>query len=238
MKTKLRYIRAVLLTGLVFFLVAFAEKRNSKRSLSEVKVHFTNSDNLYVTEQAVDKLLIQNKVKPESIGKDSLDLNRIESILDAHDMIEYAEVYMSIDGKLGAAITQRKPFARVMGTTPFYIDRQGKKMPLSDSYSARVPLVTGVSEDDLGEVFPLLEYIVKDEFLQKHIIRIHKRPNGFYDLRMRQMDFVISLGTIKNMDKKFSNFKAFYQKAMKDKKLDAYKKVNLRFGNQVVSTKK
>lgn len=238
MKISFKYIRIVLLTGLVFFLVAFAEKRNSERKITEVKVHFTNSENLYVTEEAVDKLLIQNKVKAKSVGKETLDLNRVETLLDAHEMIENAEVFLSIDGKLGAAITQRRPIARVMETVPYYLDRQGGRMPLSEYYSARVPLLTGVSEENLEEVFPLLQYIVRDDFLKKHITGVHRRPSGFYDLKMRQLDFVVSFGAVNDIERKFNNFKAFYRKAMKDKKLNAYKKVNLRFGNQVVSTKK
>jgi cell division protein FtsQ len=40
------------------------------------------------------------------------------------------------------------------------------------------------------------------------------------------------------MDKKFENFKAFYQKAKMDNTLQSYKTVDLQFGSQVVATKK
>ena len=39
-------------------------------------------------------------------------------------------------------------------------------------------------------------------------------------------------------DKKINNLKAFYTKAMKDKALDDYKLVNLKFDKQVICTKK
>ncbi|HER40345.1 MAG TPA: hypothetical protein ENO10_03905 [Salinimicrobium catena] len=238
MKINWNYIKTFLLIGVVFFLFAFAEKRNHGRVLSEVNLHFTNSENLYLTEEAVNKLLIQNKVKVRTIGKETLDLNRVETLLEAHDMIENAEVFMTVDGKLGAEITQRKPVARVLAGVPFYMDRQGLKMPLSEYYSARVPLVTGVSEDQLQEIHPLVTYIRNDEFLTKHVTELHRLKNGKYTLRLRQLDFVVVLGAVKDIDTKFRNFKAFYLKAMKDKKLDAYKKVDLQFGDQVVCTKK
>lgn len=227
-----------MLIGVVFFLFAFAEKRNHSRVLSEVNLHFTNSENLYLTEEAVNKLLIQNEVKVKSIGKEALDLNRVENLLEAHDMVENAEVFMTVDGKLGAAITQRKPLARVMGRVPYYMDRNGLKMPLSKYYSARVPLITGVSEDHLQEVFPLVSYVRNDEFLTKHVTEVNRLPNGKYEIRLRQLDFVVLFGAIKDIETKFLNFKAFYQKAMKDKKLNDYKKVDLQFGDQVVCTKK
>ena len=46
------------------------------------------------------------------------------------------------------------------------------------------------------------------------------------------------LGKIENLEQKIKNFKAFYKKAMKDKKLNAYRRVSLQFDNQVVCTKK
>ncbi len=238
MKINWNYIKTFLLIGVVFFLFAFAEKRNHNRVLSEVNLHFTNSENLYLTEEAVNKLLIQNGVKIKSIGKEALDLSKVETLLEAHDMIENAEVFMTVDGKLGAKITQRKPIARVVDGTSFYLDRQGLKMPLSEHYSARVPLVTGISEDHLQEIHPLVTYIRNDEFLTKHVTELNRLDNGKYLIRLRQLDFVVLLGTVNDIDTKFKNFKAFYQKAMKDEKLNAYKKVDLQFGDQVVCTKK
>lgn len=227
-----------MLFGLVFFLFAFAEKRNSDRKITDVNLHFTNSENLYLTEEAVNKLLIQNEVKVQSVGKETLDLSEVERALDAHEMIENAEVYVNIDGIFGVTITQRKPIARIMGPESYYLDRQGKRMPLSEYYSARVPLITGISENELEELFPLVDYIRQDPFLTRHITGLHRKAGAMYELEMRQLDFLVAFGKVNDIDNKFNNLKAFYQKGMKDKKLNAYKKVDLRFGQQVVATKK
>jgi cell division protein FtsQ len=237
-KINWNYIKTFLLIGVVFFLFAFAEKRNHARVLSEVNLHFTNSENLYLTEEAVNKLLIQNEVRPRSIGKETLDLSRVETLLESHDMVENAEVFLTVDGKMGAEITQRQPLARVMASAPFYLDRQGLMMPLSQYHSARVPLVTGVKEEQLEELHPLMAFINADEFLTQHVTGINRQPNGKYEIHLRRLDFEVVFGEVKDIELKFKNFKAFYQKALKDKKLDAYKKVDLQFGNQVVCTKK
>src|SRR5690606_6602220 len=184
------------------------------------------------------KLLIQNEVQVKSIGKEALDLNRVEALLEAHEMVENAEVFLTVDGKLGAQITQRKPLARVLASAPFYLDRQGLKMPLSEFYSARVPLVTGVNDEQLQEVYPLMEFITNDEFLTRHVTGLNRLKNGKYEIYLRQLDFVLMFGEVKDIELKFKNFKAFYQKELKDKKLDAYQKVDLQFGDQVVCTKK
>ena len=50
--------------------------------------------------------------KVTSIRKDKLDLNNLEKSLDDNPMIEKAEVYATIDGKLKAVIKQKTPIAQ------------------------------------------------------------------------------------------------------------------------------
>lgn len=238
MKLNLGYIKIVLVVLLVAFLFGFAENRHKGRKIREVGVQFTDSENLYVTEQAVNKLLIQNKALATSVDKEILDLNRVESVLNKHDMIENAEVYLTLDGELRARVSQRKPIGRVMGNSSFYLDRQGKIMPLSPNYSARVPLMYGFSRENISGAYPLVEYIRNDEFLSRHITAIRRLNSGRYELELRKLDFDVYFGRAKNIALKFNNFKAFYKKALKDDKLNTYRKVSLQFGNQVVCTKK
>jgi hypothetical protein len=50
---------------------------------------------------------------------------------------------VSIDGVLKAVVKQKTPIARVFTDEgSFYIDYQGSTMPLSDEYTARVPIVS------------------------------------------------------------------------------------------------
>jgi len=238
MKSKLGYIKFVLLLALMAFLYGFAEKRHSQRKLTGSEVHFTDNENLYVTVDAVNKLLIQNEEANENLGQETLDLNKVETLLNSHDMIENAEVFLRLDGKLSAIVTQRKPIGRAVGNTSFYLDKNGEVMPLSENFSARVPLMLGFDESNILTAYPLVSYIKNDTFLSKHITTIQRLENGRYELKLRKADFVVYFGEIKNIALKFNNFKAFYKKALKDKKLDTYKRVNLQFGNQVVCTKK
>ena len=238
MKHKLKYIKLPVLVILVAFLFGFAEKRNNARKVSEVKVQFIAGENLYVTEEAVNKLLIQNDVAAAGIDKEILDLNRVESLLNNHDMIENAEAFLSLDGKLQTKISQRKPIGRIVGNSSFYLDRNGQVMPLSPYYAARVPLLMGVDSSNVITAYPLVDYIQKDEFLTRHITGVKRLPGDKFELEMRKLDFKVYFGKANDIALKFNNFKAFYKKALQDEKLETYKKVNLQFGDQVVCTKK
>jgi cell division protein FtsQ len=59
-----------------------------------------------------------------------------------------------------------------------------------------------------------------------------------YMLQCRLDLFEVRLGAATALQEKTSNFKAFYNKALKDNSLQSYSLVDVRFKNQVVATKK
>jgi cell division protein FtsQ len=238
MKINWNYIKMIVLLILVVFLYAFSSARNSKRLVSQPNIQFIGNKNLFITQEAVSKLLIQNQQGVTNVPKETLDLNGLESTLNKNPIIEFAEVYVNVEGKLTAKVKQKTPIARVLGNNSYYIDSNGGVMPLSKNYTERVPFVTGfVKKNNLDIVYKVADYVLKDEFLKQNVIEIHQNKNNSIDLKLRQTKFVVHLGQIKQLEKKISNLKAFYIKATKDKVLDKYSKVNLQFGNQVVCTK-
>lgn len=232
----LTYLKFSGLLILMAVLFAFAGKRNEQRKINEVLIEFVEEQDPYVNEVTVNKLLIQNQDRVTNVGKEILVLNTVEQKLDAHKMIEHSDVYLTVNGELRARIKQRTPIARVNAVTPFYVDVTGNTMPLSDSYSAHVPIVHNVSEREVTQVFPLLKKIREDEFLKKHVVGVSLNVEGNYELELRVYSFKLVFGKIENLDNKIKNFKAFYQKALRDKSLEKYKKVSLQFSNQVVCT--
>ncbi|MEX0275493.1 MAG: cell division protein FtsQ/DivIB [Flavobacteriaceae bacterium] len=203
-----------------------------------MNILFEGDENLYITEGAVNKLLIQNYGSLLNLTKDKVALNTIEKAIEANEMVKNAQVFLTIDGGLTARIVQRKPIGRIEGNTKSYLDDDGKQMPLSKNHSARVPIITGkITGKSLEDVYEILKYINEDEFLRKNVIGIHVREENDYQLKFRVENFVVNLGGIEDMEEKFTNFKAFYAKANKDRTLDKFAIVSLEFDNQVVCTK-
>ncbi len=233
------YIKVLLLLGLVVFLCAFSSERNAKRKIMTPKITFIGDDNLFVTHETVSKLLIVNKESVADKPKEIIALNTLESALNANEMIKNAQVFMSVNGLITAEIEQREPIARVLTNASYYIDEDGQFMPLSNNFTARVPLVTGVVEkNNLSQIFEIAKKVQNDKFLLAHVIEIHQNRNGTLDLKLRKQDFTVHLGTLEHLDKKINNLKAFYTKAMRDNILDSYQLVNLKFDEQVICTKK
>ncbi|QBA63434.1 cell division protein FtsQ/DivIB [Muriicola soli] len=238
MKINWNYIKILVLIICITGLYAFSNKRNLDRPIKEMEIVFEGDNNLYLSQEMVNKLLIQNFGSVLKLGKEKLVLNTIEKVIETHNMVKSAQVYLTIDDKLTSKIFQRQPIGRVEGITTFYLDEEGKSMPLSKLHSARVPIITGeITGKSLDDVFEILKFINQDEFFRKNVIGIHIEAEERYQLKFRVEDFIVDLGNVDDLEKKFKNFKAFYAKALKDKSLRDYAVVNLEFDNQVVCTK-
>lgn len=233
-------IRLVLIAFAMIFLYSFASKRNQNREVKDIKISFEEGqDNLFITHEMVNNLLIQNCGGAFPFQKVRVDLNTLESVLDDHEMIEKAQVFSSIDGSLSAHVKQKTPIVRLLSdNTSYYIDSKGTKMPLSENFSARVPLVMGeFLEEDKENYMFLFNEINKDDFLKKNITGIKILPSGGVIMMNRNYDFKIVFGKPIHVEQKLKNYKAFFLHAIKDTLIEEYKEVNLMFEEQVVCKK-
>lgn len=238
MRVNWNILKMLILIVCITGLYSFSHHRNANREVSGITHEFVGENSLYVTQGVVNKLLIQNYGSLQNVPKEDLVLNTIEEVIEANEMVKSAQVYLTVNGELRSKIVQRQPIGRIEGLKKFYLDEEGRKMPLSKNHSARVPIITGeITAKSLEDVYLILKYINSDDFLRKNIIGIHIEAEENYQLKFRVENFVVNLGDVTDLDEKFKNFKAFYAKATKDKTLDNYKIVSLEFDNQVVCTK-
>ena len=237
MKRSYYTIRMILLLGLIAFLMGFSIQRNDQRFVQDLSVTFIKNDQPFMALEAVNKLLIQNKDSLLTTPKETLVLKEMEARIVLHPMVRKAQVYVTIDGVLGAKIEQRKPIARVSGAESFYIDEDGIPMPLSPLYAARVPLVNGDALLYVGQVHELILTLNQDAFMGPRLVSITVGRDGQMVLGLRDTDFAIVLGPVVRVQEKLKNFKAFYQKLAQTEELKGYKNIDLRYNNQVVATK-
>ncbi|MDP5000796.1 MAG: cell division protein FtsQ [Flavobacterium sp.] len=232
-------VRLVLIIFVMIFLYSFSSKRNSERKINKIDIKFDSNENMFLTHEMVNNLLIQNFGGASTIQKDKVDLNTLETVLDDHEMIEKAQVFSTIDGLLNTRITQKTPIVRVItDNESYYLDSKGDKMSLSDNFSARVPLVTGeISEENCRPYLFLFNKIKKDDFLSKNITGAQIMPSGSVILTNRSYDYKIVFGKPINVEDKLKNYKAFFQHAIKDTLIKNYKEVNVMFTQQVVCKK-
>lgn len=239
LKRILKYLMLFILILCLGFLYSFSNMKNGQRIIEKIQVEFESGENLFLTHSMVNKLLIQNDSSVQNQAKSVIDLYSLEQKVLENPYIEKVSLYVSIDGTLNSVVKQRTPIARVIGGSGvYYIDAQGVKVPLSENYSARVPLITGIKEEQKGkEVYQLLQKIVADDFLKKEIVGIHFDQSNDCLFTVRSGNYKIEFGQLKEMDQKFRKMKAFYNKAFSDSTIQTYKTINIKYHNQVVGVK-
>lgn len=180
---------------------------------------------------------------------DSLNLRRIRSAILDLPSVKDASVYVRVDGQLMVNVLQRRPLFRVIGTdTPgYYIDTEGKPMPLSPNYSARVPAVTGaipttleldhaslIGHPRIAATLELVRFIEAHPFWSAQTEHIVVLATGEFELIPRVGAARIQLGDATDLATKFNRLQAFYQTMAHQNNLNKYKRINVKYREQVV----
>ena len=175
-----------------------------------------------------------------------IDLQRIENELEKDLWVKDAELFFDNNDILKVSVMEREPVARVFTSSgnTFYIDSSCMRLPLSDKFSARLPLFTGFTSDAailsaadsslLSDIKNISLKIRADSFLMAMIDQVDITPNRSFEMTPKMGKQEIILGDASNAAEKFSKLKIFYKNVITEAGWNRYKIINLEFKNQVV----
>ncbi|NQX91241.1 MAG: hypothetical protein HRT74_03750 [Flavobacteriales bacterium] len=240
-----------LLLGACVVLFGFAKSEQANSICWKVEVEVQELEGVYFINEETVQTRIMNMGHP-IIGTmmSEIAVNDIQQRLERMPSVSEATVYPSVDGVLSVKVSQRKPVARVIEANgeSFYIDDVYEMMPLSDSYTAKVPLVVIQSEltyrekleEDskdqvmINDVMKLVNYIAADKFWSAMIEHVVRTEKGEYILIPRLGNQEIILGKTHRLDRKMKKLRAFYDEEMGKRNLNQYKTINLKYKDQVI----
>lgn len=231
----------VLLFGYLMVVFSFVNDKRDHLNFSGVSIKIKDSINSGFVSNS-DVMRIIKKKYPEILGQPISTLNKeiLEGLIDIIPFVKKSEVYNSLSGKLVVEIKQRQPIVRILSGDGYYIDSEGKKMPLSSKFTSRVLVVSGAVNDHLikEELFELVKFITNDEFWKSQITQIHVSGSREYVMIPRVGEHRIEFGGIENYQRKFQKLFALYTDGFSKTGWNKYKRINLKYENQVVCTKK
>lgn len=188
-----------------------------------------------------------------------ISIRMIRERLQENHYVSKAIVFATVDGFIHVEISQRTPVIRVhnLHGEQFYISGDGRMIPISGRYTARVIPVNGmISErfdpsrdlvpvpDEQGEIdgrittlqkiFLLAINLQKDPFLNAQVEQVYVGGQGDFELIPLLGNHRILMGNADDIPGKLARLKTFYLEAMNRKGWDAYKTVNIQFRNQVI----
>ncbi len=188
-----------------------------------------------------------------------INLAGIEIDLEDIPAVRNAEVFTTSDGVLHAEIWQRKPLFRILDRSGqwAYVDEEGYVIPVSEKFTAHCLVANGEvgglpekktnilnmdSGDEnievLREMYTLSRYIRDHEFWDAQFVQIYYAGSGAYELVPRVGSHLIILGSMDQFEKKLKKLKALYEKGFNNIGWNDYTRINLKFNNQIVCTKR
>ncbi len=245
--------------------LGFVNKEQDSLTCKSLDIKVNQDDDLYFLNKIDIAQLIHDR-GDSIIGqpKSTINIPEIEYVLNNQSDVANAEVYATINGEIKVEVKQRKPVIRIINANgeSYYLDDEGKLMPLSDKYTARVIIANGYilepyarrymyTIEDIGkdsmakensmldELYAMAKYINADEFWKAQVKQIYINADRDMEIVPLVGDQKIIFGDTTAMDEKFKKLLTFYQQGLNITGWwNKYSSINLKFKNQIVCTKK
>ena len=226
--------------------IGFAEKKHKAKVFEQIEININNQQgNYFVQEEDILDLIRYDSAIGGRIT--ATNMTHMEQTLIAHDFITEAEVYRDLKGKLTLDVRQVEPMARIVrpNDPDAYISTQGKMLPVSQKFTARVMLITGdyadtLIEDDQPaesmkpEVFALVKYIHQNDFWRAQITQLHIDSSGDILMYPQIGKQTIEFGSPTEVESKFNRLETFYKKILPKKGWNNYHRVSVEYTDQII----
>ncbi len=220
---------------------SFVSVGKSQRVCGEIVPAICDSiQNRFISRDEISDIALEKY--PGILGRKINEINceDMEIFFRKHPAIENCEVYFTYGGALHIDISQREPMLRVFeGNSSYYLDTNGKKMPLFKKHTAHSLVANGYINklESMNDLVSLAKAIIDDSFFKAQIEQVYVDEIGEFVLVPRVGDHLIEFGGIDRMNEKLRNLKALYKTGWDAREWNLYKKVNLKYKGQVVCTK-
>jgi cell division protein FtsQ len=235
--------------GCVTLLISAVRNKEMKKCKA-IEIEISGVDNNFF----IDKNDVYNIIK--KFGGDStenkslaaINVKLIERELEKDIWIKNAELFFDNNNVLRVLVEEREPIARIFTSTgnSFYIDSSCKVLPISDKFSARLPIFTGFTAN--VKVFTKIDSsllkgiknisikIIADTFLMAMIDQVDITANQSFEMVPKIGKQIIYFGDAMDIDAKFSKLKLFYKNIIAQSGWNRYSTINLKYVGQVVAT--
>ncbi len=235
----------------IFLLVAAIKTKGAQQCKGvEINIHGV-SNNFFVDKNDILHVITSlEKTNPVGKAIGRFNLKNLEAEMEKNVWVKSAELFFDNNENLQVVVQEREPIARVFtstGTT-FYIDEELAILPLSDKFSARLPVFTNFSADKNGftkadsnllmNIKTISLAIQKDSFSMAMVEQIDITAQQSFEMIPKMGNQLIVFGDATDVDAKLGKLKMFYKDIMVKAGWDTYSVINVAYKNQVVAKRK
>ena len=257
MKKAVKHILYTVLAAVLIgcMAAAYIAGKQSRRPLvcKGIRIEILDStENSFVTVSDVRKFLDKGYGKVIGQHIDSIDLVKVENVIDSRSAVLKSEAFVTRDSMLNITVTQRRPVVRFQKKDGgFYADAEGYIFPLQNTYASHVQIIDGEiplaansgykgdlekEEEKLWfkRIMDVVNYMESSKIWKGKIVQIHIQSNGELILVPREGKERFLFGQPDSLKEKFGKMEKYYTTIIPVKGSDRYKIVDVRFDKQIV----
>ena len=259
-----RYVKYILISfcGLCLvacIIVAFTAGVSSRKTITctglEVVI-LDSMQNSFVSRADVKGYLDREYGQYIGTVIDSIDLTKIEDIIDGRSAVLKSQAYVTRNGVLHVDVTQRKPVVRFQKSDGgFYADADGYIFPLQRTYASHVQIIDGniplaansgykgAIEDPkekawFESMMKVVNYIENSRTWKDKIVQISIDEGKDLILIPREGNERFLFGQPVDIEDKFRKMEKYYTHIIPAKGADHYRTVDLKYRGQIVCKEK
>ena len=259
-----RYVKYILLgfCGLCLaacIIVAFTAGANSRKTITctglEVVI-LDSMQNSFVSKADVKGYLDREYGTYIGTVIDSIDLTKVEDIIDGRSAVLKSQAYVTRNGVLHVDVTQRKPVVRFQKSDGgFYADAAGYIFPLQRTYASHVQIIDGniplaansgykgAIEDPkekawFESMMRVVNYIENSRTWKDKIVQISIDEGKDLILIPREGNEQFLFGQPVDIEEKFRKMEKYYTHIIPAKGENHYRTVDLKYRGQIVCKEK
>lgn len=255
-KTAFKRIGRMLLWGTVLagfsvLLVAAVNDRENAKCKGIIVKLKGDDRNAFIDKKDI-KALINSDSKHNPVGMVISEINiaNLEKTVERDPWVRSAELFFDNQQMLNVEVEQRDPLARVFtfSGNSFYLDGDGERIPVSDRFSARVPVFTGfptdaqqLKKEDSAlyiQMRDMAGFITADTFWNAQVEQIMITGDRKFELTPKFGDHVIVFGEGTDIENKFAKLLIFYREGLSKTGWHTYSRINVAYQDEVIGTRR
>ncbi len=231
--------------------------------INEVKIEINYREkgdlNRFLTYNDITNFINRNYDSLKGNTLINVNLEMLQNNLLELPYIKEVNAYSTINGNIKLQIQQRRAIVRIIDVdnNQYYLDDQRRIIPIRNKFPARVPVCNGLIPDIgfythnysnkeldsivdntiLKDIFAIAKHIDDDTLMTMQIAQIYVNNNGEFILTPLVSKHIIEFGKSEKISEKFDNLKLFYKQGLGHHKWSTYRKISLKYKNQIVCTK-
>lgn len=230
------------LAGIALYigLLGFSASESSEQRSTHLEINLKQPENqLFTTKGNVIDIIDNQLDSIINVPLHLINTALLEESIENHPLIREAEVYYTLDGRISIDVVQHKAIARVRAAgKDVYMDEDGKAIPRTKNHSANVPMITGhIDTVSWKESYHFLQQFDDSSWLSGQIEAIQRDSTGNYIVFPKMGRHTIIWGKPTQFEAKAKKLDVFYSYITQKGLMDSIKTLDVRFNEQVVSTK-